>query len=143
MKNISKEISSLIELKIKEFISSSSSEPEYLKYYAAKHSVLPMYIDWSCFYGIRPNGEIVVVSHEDEEGEPIVEDDPRIINLVLFQGAKKYSDLIGLVPERPQDAIECPHCEGKGEIKYEGVEIVCYCGGLGWIPQQSELKGTP
>jgi hypothetical protein len=140
MKSISKEINSLIELKIKEFISSSSPEAEYLKYYVAKHLLLPMYIDWTCFYGIRPNGEIVVISHEDEEGEPFVERDPRIINLVLFQGAKKYSDLTRLVPERPQNAIECQYCEGEGEIEYQGVEIVCYCGGLGWIPPQSELE---
>ena len=62
-------------------------------------------------------------------------------NLVLFQGAKKYPELSELVPSRPPDAEDCSHCNGTGiepmneKPGLDEERIVCYCGGLGWLPK--------
>jgi hypothetical protein len=56
----------------------------------------------------------------------------------LFQGSRKYPELAVLIPARPHDAPDCHFCKGTGrepmseQLKLEN--IVCYCGGLGWLP---------
>jgi hypothetical protein len=66
-----------------------------------------------------------------------LEDDLRIRNIALFQGSKKYPDLEVLI-EKPHDAHVCEYCQGTGVSpfaeKLSTDAIVCYCGGLGWIP---------
>jgi hypothetical protein len=65
-------------------------------------------------------------------------DDPRIVNLALYQGSLKFPELTVLVPTRPAAAMTCVHCGGEGKLaltKEPGLErIVCHCGGLGWLP---------
>ena len=52
--------------------------------------------------------------------------------MALCQGAKKYSELAPLIPNRPPEALDCDSCKGTGRI--EGLpRVVCNCGGLGWI----------
>ena len=66
-----------------------------------------------------------------------VEYDPRIRNVALFQGSKKYPELEVLI-EKPNDANVCEYCKGTGiapfaeELNTDA--LVCYCGGLGWVP---------
>ena len=66
-----------------------------------------------------------------------VEYDPRIRNVALFQGSKKYPELEVLI-EKPSDANVCEFCKGSGiapfaeELNTDA--LVCYCGGLGWVP---------
>lgn len=70
---------------------------------------------------INSAGDILSIVWDDSE-HPQVESDPRIRNVALFQGAKK-----------------CPRCGGGTGVdpyatKLHLDNIVCYCGGLGWIP---------
>jgi hypothetical protein len=70
-----------------------------------------------------------------------VEREERLINLAFYQGALRYPYLRRLIPNRPLSARVCPHCEGRGKIELEGIDpnvIVCYCGGLGWLPESSD-----
>jgi hypothetical protein len=57
---------------IREYTSESSSAPPFLKTLAAQYSVLPLYIDWSAFYGLRPDGEILLVPDDDPNDLPTV-----------------------------------------------------------------------
>ena len=110
-------------------------QPEYLRLHASRNSVLPLYVDWTGFWGLRADGEILLVFTEQEQ-EPVVEMDDRIRRIALFQGAKRYSELSPLVPQRPSHAYDCPHCLGTGVIDLPDVGpdvIICYCGGLGWL----------
>ena len=115
-------------------------EPLDLRRLAAELKVLPMFLDFGGCYGVRPNGEIVSFSW-DEPYKLEAENDPRVRNIVLFQGAKKYPELEELVPARPPDAVECPDCKGTGVFQglaEHGIvpqNIVCYCGGIGWLPE--------
>jgi hypothetical protein len=125
---------------IRDYTSESSQAPPYLKVLAAKYSLLPLYIDWTAFFGLRGDGAIVLVATEEPDEPPTVEQDERLINLALYQGSLKYPYLSRLVPTREPTARDCPHCEGRGTIELAGVEpniVVCYCGGLGWLPESS------
>jgi hypothetical protein len=107
---------------------------------ASELNLLPMLFDMGGYYGIRPNGETLSFAW-DEPHDLRAENDPRICNLVLLQGAKKYPELSVLIPSRPADAEDCPHCNGTGIERYvaeHGLnpEVnICYCGGLGWLPK--------
>jgi len=75
-----------------------------LRKLAAELNALPMALDFGGCYVIRPNGEISSFAW-DELYDLRIEDDPRICNFVLFQGAKKYPELLELIPSRPIDAM--------------------------------------
>lgn len=129
-----------IEVAIRDYTSESSAAPPYLKVLAAKYSVLPLSIDWTAFFGLRADGAIVLVPTEEPDEGPTVELEERLVNLAVYQGSLKYPYLSRIVPRRPTNARDCPHCEGRGKIELPGFEpnlIVCYCGGLGWLPESS------
>ncbi len=115
------------------------AEPQYLKAYASRHSVLPLFVDWTGFWGISANGSVLLIDTE-EDTPPVLEADARILRIALFQGARKFPELRPLVPRRPDAAGDCPNCHGQGVIDIPGVErgvIVCSCGGLGWLDQET------
>ena len=125
---------------IHDYCTDSSKEPLYLKVLAERFHVLPIYVDWTAFFGLRPDGDIVLVPTE-EQGDPELPDE-RLRRVAIFRGTKKYPELITLIPHRPLGAPDCPHCEGHGRIDIPGVEpdtIVCYCGGLGWLTEEEIL----
>lgn len=102
--------------------------------------ILPMMFDWSGFYGIRKNGEILIV----DLGPPFEvtsEVDERICRMVLCQGVKRYPELIRLLPIKPDEAVDCSSCDGTGRepmndrLGFDEETIVCWCGGLGWLPK--------
>ena len=103
-------------------------------------NALPLAFNFDC-YALKPDGEIIVFEL-DNPHKFETEKNPRIINTVLFQGIKKYPELIELMPIRSADDVECSHCNGTGiELLAEKLNltdsIVCWCGGLGWIPKDS------
>lgn len=147
--SVSRALSEKIKGAIKTFLDNSEpyslnfDEPIDLKKFAAELNVLPLSINFSTCYAINPDGEIAVL---DFNGENIYtflefERDPCIRSLVLCQGAKRFPDLSELMPVRPNDAIDCKNCEGTGiepinkKLGYDTERIVCYCGGLGWLPE--------
>lgn len=108
--------------------------------------ILPMMFDWSGFYSINRNGEIVFV----DLGPPFdirPEADERICRMVLCQGVKRYAELIELLPIRPDEAVDCSSCDGTGReptndlIGFDQETIVCWCGGLGWLPKGEYQPG--
>lgn len=114
--------------------------PLDLRKLASDLNLLPMMLDFGGCCGIRPNGDIFSFIW-DAPYDLRPENDTRICNLVLFQGAKKYPELADLVPSRPADAVNCHYCNGTGIDRYVAEHalnsdvIVCYCGGLGWLPE--------
>ncbi|MBA3322342.1 MAG: hypothetical protein H0T45_12985 [Pyrinomonadaceae bacterium] len=144
--NVTSAHSEKIEAALKTFIANPEpyliglESPLDLRELAAELNALPMFLDFGGCYAIRPNGEIISFDW-DEPYNLESENDPRIRNLVLFQGAKKYPKLSELVPSRLPDAEDCPHCNGTGmepmnkKLGFDEERIVCYCGGLGWLPK--------
>lgn len=130
-------LSEKIRRRIEEFILDPSPVPDGLRETSASLGALPIYWDMGGCYAVRPGGEIVSFLW-DEPDEVRIEDDVRVRNLALFRGSKKCPELELLIV-KPAGASVCPHCDGTGRepvaVKLDLEDaIVCYCGGLGWLP---------
>lgn len=126
-----------IEKKIRDLV--QSHEVSDSKKIAVDYNALLLHSDMGGAYCLNCNGQIFSIMW-DAPKKVKYENDKRILNLVLFQGSKKFPELAALVPQKTQLDEICPHCDGTGvskvaqETKLDS--IVCYCGGLGWIPGQ-------
>jgi hypothetical protein len=113
------------------------SAPEWLADRVRRMAALPLMLDMGGCYAIRADGELLEFDWDDPDPcRPV--DDPRLINVALHQGSLRYRQLRSLEPSRPTDASDCPHCRGTGTLALNsqpGLEdLVCYCGGVGWLP---------
>jgi hypothetical protein len=122
-------------------IASHSSQgprmPEGLPDLARRLGVLPVMLDMGGCYAIRPTGEVVSWIW-DEKDTLSIENSDLIRNVAFFQGGAKYPPLRPFLPARPLDAKRCTGCDGTGRLTglpepFPG-QIVCQCGGAGWIP---------
>ena len=139
---IATELSEQITSRLAEFINNPSNAAD-LRDYSQQVDALMLFLDMGGFYAIRPNGEIISCEWDSETLTPRVEDDMRIRNIALFQGSKKYPELKALIPSRTDDDRECSYCLGKGILpfvaEYNLTNVVCYCGGLGWLPKEQGI----
>lgn len=92
--------------------------------------------DWTADMVLTVTGEVVVVDTED--GKPDTQADDRERRRSLFRAIHVFPELLSLLPKRPDQAVECPHCNGTGvpegslvNRKLRNVE--CYCSGAGWL----------
>lgn len=135
---ISSKLKQQIEARLNEFLNSTEPDELDLRRISDELNALPLLLDMGGCFAIRPDGEIISFGW-DEEKKYEVEKDQRVRNIALFAGSKKYPELKELIPPRTQEDRDCPHCEGTGTLAINaelGVEnIICYCGGLGWIPK--------
>ncbi len=146
---ISPELSAKIETILQKYI--TKSEPDWadsqktidLRKIASELNVLPLYLDWSGAFGIRSNGEFFSFSY-DQPYQIRTDYNQREINGILFKGSKKFPELQELMPIRTPESIECSDCKGTGThpmntaIGFTEEKIVCYCFGLGWLPEEEK-----
>jgi hypothetical protein len=137
-----------VELRFGEFLSDSTAIYTHVRSRAARADALPLYFDWTAFMALRLDGVVVWVPYEDEPIEVEVIQEEWIRNVGLSQGTKLHPDLPFLAPPRPADAIACSSCDGTGKVKrppgFEHLsEIVCTCGGLGWLPRNATWSLEP
>jgi hypothetical protein len=134
---VSLELRTLIESKVQALMADSAPDHVDLRQIATDKHALLLYADMGGALALRPNGEVISFRWDRPESVE-TENDPRIRNLALFQGSKRYPELEQFIPPRPSAAKTCPHCHGTGvapEAASLGIgNIVCYCGGLGWVP---------
>jgi len=101
---------------------------------------LPLYADWVGGVALRSDGELVGFLW-DEPQSIKVEADPHLRFLAVVEGSKDYAELSCLAPIRSADDRDCPLCDGTGRVpglEEAGIElknILCYCGGAGWLPR--------
>ncbi len=91
--------------------------------------ILPLVFDWSGWFGLRLNGDVVCIDYEDPENEEVWTDS-RVRRIMIYRGSLEHPSLKELVQDRPDNAVNCQCCnkERAGLDQY-----ICYCGGLGWI----------
>jgi hypothetical protein len=133
--NIAAQLSERIAELAQEYPTRADASPDLCEL-VAQENVLPLYCDMGGVLTIGINGDIRSFLWDDLlHGQ--IEHDPRIRNIALFQGSKKYPELKLLI-EKPEDARVCEFCNGSGvapgAIELDTDSIVCYCGGLGWVP---------
>ena len=137
---MSPELSNTIRILINDFVAGNESDPDIKKLQrtAEKFGLLPIGFFWDPVC-ITPGGDLVSFTWDGHEDQNI-ETDPRLINSLLYQGIKKYPELVELMPLRGENDVDCEHCGGTGIdplVSEHGLfNIVCYCGGLGWLPKE-------
>lgn len=110
--------------------------------FAAAHDVLLFVVDMGGIAGMRADGELVEVAWDDQAAKPITS--PRWHDLVLLAGAKHYVELEPLLPKRTPQDRDCSSCGGTGTALLDARpldNVVCSCGGLGFIPSYWTSNG--
>ena len=113
----------------------------------APFGLLPIYLDWMGFLGLRSDGVMGFVGWEPPH-DPDFAVPTYLQRVGLVAAAEHYPELSDLVPQRAAEAMTCPSCRGLGRPTIEGLEIPqnvrCFCGGLGWIiPGEAEQISRP
>jgi hypothetical protein len=113
------------------------NDPVEVRKLTEENEILPLVIEMSGFFFVRKDGTIAALSFDDLDNPKPV-DSQRICNTVWFMASQTYPELEPFTPIRGEDGIDCPYCNGTGTVPNIPPEIsdriVCYCGGLGWIP---------
>lgn len=149
---ISQELSDKIQQSINEFV--TDSEPFWglsdesdkkldLRKIAGEVNFFPVVFDLGGSWGIKPDGETILVIYSASLKTEI-ETNQKIINMVLYRTAKTRPELKELMPARNPESIICPGCDGTGIYKEFAFHellskaINCNCGGVGWLPSSEE-----
>lgn len=131
------QLSSLIAAKINEFIAGPATGPMYLRNLVAEWNALLLVCDLDGYLALRPNGEIIFIPDEPSAVARL-EHDPVRRNLALVQGSKIYPELKQIIPPKPIRARVCPDCNGTGILPIAALpqfkNVICRCGGIGWLP---------
>ena len=122
---------------LRRYLRDTTPDPAGSRALAAQFQLLPLYLDWTGFFGLRVDGELLYVGWDAPHSTEIVTE-PQWRRIAFTKAAERFRELASLCPQRTADSIECPGCDGHGRLFLDGKElpdnIVCYCGGLGWIP---------
>jgi uncharacterized protein (TIGR02996 family) len=100
---------------------------------AQKYGVLPLVGDMGGWYGLSMDGALDICCW-DSPDEMRIEEDPRLRYAMLFDGCRKYPSVRLLIPPRPVGSKDCEYCDETNRIRSFIPHILCYCGGLGWLP---------
>gem|GEM_PF-948443 len=106
---------------------------------AQRFGALPLYADWTVVWAVTPNGDVLVIAHDEEDPAAAPETDNRLRNIALFRGGQRWPALAAIIPKRVPDAPTCIACDGTGLVGAElpaklQERLVCWCGGIGWLP---------
>lgn len=127
--------------KLNEFLAEPKDFPRELCDLLKSHQLLPLLNDMGGCLTLRADQKIISFPW-DNPWEMVEEKDLRIRNIALFQGSKKYDELLALISEQSLASQQCPDCKGTGEapvpIEIQASNFVCFCGGLGWVPRQPD-----
>ncbi len=134
---LSADLAAAVKHRLDTFLTDAVTDPLNLRAVVAKFGALPLVTDMGGCIALRPDGAIVTFAWDEPHAFEVVVDD-RLRNVALYQGSLKYPEITALVPSRPADAIDCPHCGGAGTPLLAGntiPNVICFCGGLGWVPR--------
>jgi hypothetical protein len=110
----------------------------------AEKGQLVLLQNWTQTTVITADGEILVIDTEnDAPDRPATAPEQ---HLGLFRGIRHYPELLSLLPTRPSTSRTCPDCLGTGVHRAilsnpQLRNIICTCGGAGWIagPEKGAL----
>ena len=114
----------------------AQSEPAHhadLRRWAAFHHALPIIADLGGCVALRPDGTFISFAWGCEtELDPDLS--PYDVHAARGVASRKFPTIAGLVPLRSGTSETCSHCGGSG-VPNPGISnVICRCGGLGWVP---------
>jgi hypothetical protein len=125
-----------VEALVRKLVLGETSDPFNLRSWVIQHGALPVSADMGGCFAITRAGDVVSFLW-DADSDLRTESDGRIRRIIVAAGSRHYPELAPFVPDRPPDAVDCRHCRGTGRPKLGETplpeNIVCYCGGLGWL----------
>jgi hypothetical protein len=104
---------------------------------ARQHRALPLWEDWTGCILLRPTGDLSFVAWDRPERTEEMgasQPDREMAHAARAIGSRRFPAVAGLAPQRTASARECPSCHGTGRVDAAPPNIVCQCGGLGWLP---------
>ena len=123
----------VIDALIARFLASKDPGRAWVRAGVLRHHFLPVYLGWVEVLGVRPDGSIVRWMHEDDPERVAPCGSSWERRFAGYQAASQYPELAALMPERPEDAVVCGRCDGSGIVRTPSTELVCGCGGVGWV----------
>jgi hypothetical protein len=130
----------LLEGELSRYLASGPTEPQAAYLGAARHRVLPLFNDFMGCWALDMAGRLVFFAWEEPDMlEPVTDSPVDAIgaNAALALGSVRFPALAGIRPVRPADAVPCTSCDGAGRLTGVPDNVVCACGGLGWLPPSS------
>lgn len=122
-------LSALIETRIEEYLRGPA---DAIHVFARGHRALPVYADMERLLLLRSDGEVLSKANANAECSPVAEQSAYWCLIARLTAAEKFPELAELVPARPQSAIDCKDCEGRGKVLNDMVRCEV-CHGLGWV----------
>lgn len=130
----------VLEAELVRYLSSEATEPPDARAGAVRHRVLPLFNDFIGCWALDMTGRLVFFAWEAPEALEPVSDTPIDAigaNAALALGSVRFPALAAIRPVRPADAVPCTACDGTGRLTGVPDNVVCACGGLGWLPAPS------
>ncbi|MGH9579437.1 MAG: hypothetical protein ACRD2R_00460 [Terriglobales bacterium] len=130
----------VLEAELARYLTAGPREPQAAYVGAARHRVLPLFNDFVGCWALDMTGRLVFFPWEAPEELESVSDRPADAigaNAALAQGSVRFPALAVIRPVRPADAVPCTTCDGTGRLTGVPDNVVCACGGLGWLPPSS------
>ena len=127
-----------VDLALEDYLAHPQEGGGELLRFAHLHRVLPLWTDWVGCIALRPTGQLVFFAWDDpEKVEPVRaadDHDRRMVHAARAEGSRRFPGISGLAPVRDAGARVCPSCGGSGKLAAGPDNVVCECGGLGWVP---------
>jgi hypothetical protein len=122
-----------VEAALMRFLADNEPDPTDVKRIARRHHALPLLLDMGGCIALRPSGELIGFLW-DSPDELSVESNTQMCHVARAVGTRRYPEISGLAPVRTPQSRTCPACKGTGSIRPDLPNVVCSCGGLGWVP---------
>jgi hypothetical protein len=135
--DVSREV---LETELGRYLAAGSSDHPKAHAGAARHRVLPLFNDFVGCWALDMSGRLVFFPWEAPEELDLVSDNPVDAigtNVALAVGSARFPALAMIRPVRSADAVPCTSCDGTGRLVGAPDNVICACGGLGWLPPSS------
>ncbi len=135
---------------LQQYLAAAAEHSRSVRDVAEKDRVIPILIDWGGFHALGLDGQVYVYLFDDNfylaGAQGKIEPLQRYRNTVYYLASKKYPELNHLNPVRQDTDRTCPFCDGSGIVDDipDSIRnnVLCYCGGLGWIPADDVIPGN-
>jgi hypothetical protein len=135
--NLSRKV---LEAELARYLATGSKKEPEAHAAAQRHRVLPLFNDFMGCWALDMGGQLVFVPWDAPEELHPVSDRPvdaAGAHVALGYGSVRFPALAMIRPVRPADAVPCTSCDGTGRLTGMPENVVCACGGLGWLPPSS------